>query len=76
MSRRLIGSRRGHLARHLDDHGYLVHGTIDTWGELINEAATATWDFCDKNRDGIACVMRTEPSPYTWTILDNRPFGR
>jgi hypothetical protein len=40
----------------------------------IPERADATWTFCDKNRDGFACVMKTDPSPYYWTILDNRPF--
>ena len=34
----------------------------------------ATWDFCDKNRDGNLCVMETAISPYRWTLLDNRPF--
>ena len=40
----------------------------------IPDRADATWAFCDKNRDGWACVMKTVPSPYYWTILDNRPF--
>jgi hypothetical protein len=40
----------------------------------IVASATATWDFCDKNLDGILCVMTTDPSPYYWTLLDNRPF--
>ena len=40
----------------------------------IPDRAEATWVFCDKNRDGWACVMKTVPSPYYWTILDNRPF--
>jgi hypothetical protein len=34
----------------------------------------ATWAFCDKNRDGTLCVMATVPSPYGYTLLDNRPF--
>jgi len=46
----------------------------DVYQRLVNRAQ-ATWDFCDKNRDGILCVMRTDPSPYYWTLLDNRPFG-
>jgi hypothetical protein len=41
---------------------------------LIPQSADATWDFCDKNRDGVLCVMRTDPSPYYWLLLDNRPF--
>jgi hypothetical protein len=36
--------------------------------------ADATWAFCDKNRDGVLCVMATEPSRYSYTLLDNRPF--
>jgi hypothetical protein len=40
----------------------------------ISERADATWTFCDKNRDGNLCVLRTDPSPYYWTLLDNRPF--
>lgn len=40
----------------------------------IPDSADATRTFCDKNRDGWARVMETEPSPYYWTILDNRPF--
>ena len=39
-----------------------------------HEAAEATWTFCDKNRDGFLCVLTTEPSPYYYTLLDNRPF--
>ena len=45
-----------------------------TGKELPLERAEATWDFCDKNRDGTVCVLRTDPSPYSWTLLDNRPF--
>lgn len=41
---------------------------------LIPQSADATWDFCDKNEDGVLCVMTTVPSPYYWTLLDNRPF--
>jgi hypothetical protein len=41
----------------------------------IPDRADATWAFCDKNLDGWACVMKTVPSPYYWTILDNRPFS-
>jgi hypothetical protein len=40
----------------------------------IPDRAQATWDFCDKNRDGLLCVLRTDPSPYWYTLLDNRPF--
>lgn len=64
---------------------HLIHpggadGTIDTWGELAHEAATATWAFCDHNTDGYACVMRqTLPtdangSENWFIILDNHPF--
>lgn len=64
----------------------LVHpggddGLIDTWGELAHKAATATWEFCDHNDDGLACVMKqTAPTGAVgWTttaynILDNHPF--
>jgi len=56
-------------------HGYLVDGEIDTWGELIERSASATWEFCDKNRDGFACVVRFNlPSGSPYLILDNRPF--
>ncbi|MGI9585946.1 MAG: hypothetical protein ACR2N7_10190 [Acidimicrobiia bacterium] len=40
----------------------------------IPQSAQATWDFCDKNLDGTLCVMRTDPSPYSHLLLDNRPF--
>jgi len=40
----------------------------------IPDRAQATWDFCDKNRDDTLCVLRTDPSPYWYTLLDNRPF--
>ena len=40
----------------------------------LEERAEATWTFCDKNRDGFLCVLTTEPSPYYYTLLDNRPF--
>jgi hypothetical protein len=43
--------------------------------ETIPLRADETWNFCDKNRDGLLCVMTTEVSPYHWTLLDNRPFG-
>ena len=53
-------------------------GTIDTWGELVPASATATWDFCDHNDDGFACVMKqtfpVDAPPFTLTILDNHPF--
>ena len=37
-------------------------------------AVDATWDFCDKNRDDLLCVLKTDPSPYYYTLLDNRHF--
>jgi hypothetical protein len=55
-------------------------GLIDTWGELAHAAATATWEFCDHNDDGLTCVMKqTAPSgavgwTMAYTILDNHPF--
>ena len=63
----------------------LVHpggddGLIDTWGELAHESATATWEFCDHNDDGLACVMKqTAPSGaggwvMAFITLDNHPF--
>jgi hypothetical protein len=42
--------------------------------QRIVDAAQGTWDFCDKNLDGLLCVMTTDPSPYYYTLLDNRPF--
>lgn len=42
--------------------------------ERINASADATWAFCDKNLDGTLCVLKTEISPYYYTLLDNRPF--
>jgi hypothetical protein len=47
-----------------------------TWAEVIERSATAIWDFCDKNRDDFLCVMNfdEEVSPYSSTLLDNRPF--
>ena len=53
---------------------YRAEYQAKTGRELPLERAEATWDFCDKNRDGILCVLRTDPSPYYWTLLDNRPF--
>jgi hypothetical protein len=41
----------------------------------IPRSADATWTFCDKNLDGTLCVLRTEPSPYSYLLLDNRPFA-
>ena len=51
-----------------------------TGGVVPPERAAEIWEFCDKNRDGFACVMRQtfpEGSPYNvvWTLLDNRPFA-
>lgn len=43
-------------------------------GVLIPQSAQRTWDFCDKNLDGVLCVLRTDPSPYSYMLLDNRPF--
>jgi hypothetical protein len=50
-----------------------------TGGILPQERADEIWDFCDKNRDTIACVMRQTfpdgaPHSVVWTLLDNRPF--
>jgi hypothetical protein len=48
---------------------------IAYWVETyIPETSDATWAFCDKNLDGTLCVLRTEISPYYYTLLDNRPF--
>ncbi len=49
----------------------------DLDGLLLAVAASleATWEFCDKNRDDLLCVMTTDISPYYYTLLDNRPFG-
>ena len=53
-------------------------GLIDTWGELLIASAQATWDFCDHNGDGFACVLVQEfpvdQPPFSLTILDNHPF--
>ncbi len=59
----------------------LAAGELDQAGYDLRLAALpyradATWTFCDKNRDGNLCVMKTDPSPYYYTLLDNRPFGR
>jgi len=67
-------------------NGWIVEGgDIDNELDVIPEFradldrvkanAGRTWDFCDKNLDGTLCVMRTDPSPYYYTLLDNRPFG-
>ncbi len=48
---------------------------LERYQRLLN-SAQATWDFCDKNRDGFLCVMTfNDVSPYGYTLLDNRPFG-
>ena len=53
----------------------LVRGEIDTWGELIHASATATWDFCDHNNDGLACVMKQAlPGGTYYITLDNHKF--
>ena len=57
----------------------LASGDLDQAGYDLRLAALpgrakATWDFCDKNDDGLLCVLTTEPSPYYYTLLDNRPF--
>ena len=59
------------------NRGIIVEGAIvdQVAYDRLVAGAQATWDFCDKNRDGILCVMRTDPSPYYYTLLDNRPFG-
>lgn len=49
------------------DYDYIV--TV-----AIPQSSQATWDFCDKNLDGTLCVLRTDPSPYYYLLLDNRPF--
>lgn len=51
-----------------------------TGRNLDPERADATWDFCDKNRDGLLCVMKQlfpdgAPGTGSWNLLDNRPFG-
>lgn len=49
--------------------------------DLVNLAADATWDFCDHNDDGFACVKeQTLPNDASgsgtyWITLDNHPFG-
>ncbi len=40
----------------------------------IEKSLDATWEFCDKNRDELLCVVTTKISPYYYTLLDNRPF--
>jgi hypothetical protein len=56
----------------------LARPGIETWGELIHASASATWEFCDHNDDGYACVMKqtfpVEAPPFQYTILDNHPF--
>ena len=50
-------------------------GLIDTWGELVHASATATWEFCDHNDDGLACVMKQTLMGGTFYItLDNHAF--
>jgi hypothetical protein len=55
-------------------YGDMTEAEFDELLGSIPDRADATWTFCDKNRDGFTCVMNTDPSPYYWTILDNRPF--
>jgi hypothetical protein len=45
--------------------------------EDLRNGVQATWDFCDKNRDGYLCVMRYTfmNGGLSWNLLDNRPFG-
>ncbi len=55
--------------------------TIDGWRVDLSRRAVATWTFCDKNRDGLACVFWQEfpdgaPYSFAWLALDNRPFGK
>ena len=53
----------------------LVRPGLNTWGELIQAAATATWDFCDHNDDGYTCVMKqTLPGGTYYITLDNHKF--
>ena len=61
------------VARTVRDGG--DDGKIDTWGELIHAAATATWDFCDHNNDGLACVMKQAlPGGTFYITIDNHKF--
>jgi hypothetical protein len=55
-------------------YGELTEADFQLRLDGIPERADATWTFCDKNRDGNLCVMKTNVSPYYWTLLDNRPF--
>jgi hypothetical protein len=52
----------------------LTHAEIDAIVDAIRQSSEATWAFCDKNLDGTLCVLRTDPSPYYYLLLDNRPF--
>jgi hypothetical protein len=67
-----VAEHRGIIIDPLDP---LFDASDPDYVRLLN-GAQATWDFCDKNRDGTLCVMRTDPSPYYYTLLDNRPFPR
>lgn len=66
------------------DHDLVGSWTLMTqeeFEEAVGASAGAldpTWDFCDKNRDGNLCVMKFDEnvSPYSYTLLDNRPFGK
>jgi hypothetical protein len=39
------------------------------------ERAQATYDFCDHNEDGKACVMLQTFPATVFTIVDNHPYG-
>jgi hypothetical protein len=56
------------------DSGEWTQAEYDARILALEGRARATWIFCDKNRDGTLCVLTTEPSPYYYTLLDNRPF--
>ena len=65
----------------LDERGQPepTEATIDGWRVDLSERAVIVWAFCDKNRDGLACVFWQEfpdgaPYSFSWLALDNRPF--
>ncbi len=61
--------------RYLDgEYGDMTPAEFQERFDAIPERADATWTFCDKDRDTLLCVLRTDPSPYWYTLLDNRPF--
>ncbi len=67
--------------RGLDVNDPEDQATIEGWRVDLSKRADATWTFCDKNRDGLACVFWQEfpdgaPYSFAWLALDNRPFGK